>query len=391
MDKSRDAFRTISEVADWLGTPTHVLRFWESRFTQIKPVKRAGGRRYYRPADMELLGGIKKLLHDDGLTIRGVQKILREQGVRHVAGLSQPIDGAPQEAGFAQNVEPEALAGEVVSMRPEWRKPLRAQVSNGGRGAEDAVAATPRPDAAAQDVSAEAETEDEPAAVEQPAADTPASSRSAPSPLPPDQHAGIYNPFARLGSTPPDVEDPPEPPAPSVEEIESREEYALSDEAAEAPAEADEKWSEDTPETSEQPAPPAAPAPQDAPEAPNAFVEEDAPASEAAATEDPQQDHSPAPEPTPEPQFHPEPAAEPSPRPDQPVPQQPYDAARLQPSAPAGQSPAAATEGPTAAEIVLRRLREGARPADPAALAPLHARLAALRERMEAPARGAGG
>ena len=88
MDKSPDAFRTISEVSDWLETPAHVLRFWESRFTQLKPVKRAGGRRYYRPGDMALLGGIKKLLHDDGLTIRGVQKILREQGVRYVATLS---------------------------------------------------------------------------------------------------------------------------------------------------------------------------------------------------------------------------------------------------------------------------------------------------------------
>ncbi len=87
MDKSPDAFRTISEVSDWLETPAHVLRFWESRFTQLKPVKRAGGRRYYRPGDMALLGGIKKLLHDDGLTIRGVQKILREQGVRYVAAL----------------------------------------------------------------------------------------------------------------------------------------------------------------------------------------------------------------------------------------------------------------------------------------------------------------
>ena len=85
MDKSPEAFRTISEVSDWLNTPAHVLRFWESRFTQLKPVKRAGGRRYYRPGDMALLGGIKKLLHDDGLTIRGVQKILREQGVRYVA------------------------------------------------------------------------------------------------------------------------------------------------------------------------------------------------------------------------------------------------------------------------------------------------------------------
>ena len=92
MPNSADAFRTISEVAEWLVTPAHVLRFWESKFTQVKPVKRAGGRRYYRPADMQLLGGIKKLLHDDGMTIKGVQKVLREQGVKHVAGLSQPLD-----------------------------------------------------------------------------------------------------------------------------------------------------------------------------------------------------------------------------------------------------------------------------------------------------------
>lgn len=88
MDKSPEAFRTISEVADFLDTPAHVLRFWESRFPQIRPVKRAGGRRYYRPGDVALLAGIKKLLHDEGLTIRGVQKILREQGIRHVAGLA---------------------------------------------------------------------------------------------------------------------------------------------------------------------------------------------------------------------------------------------------------------------------------------------------------------
>ena len=79
-------------MADWLGSPAHVLRFWESKFSQVKPVKRAGGRRYYRPSDMALLGGIKKLLHDDGMTIKGVQKILREQGVKHVASLSQPLD-----------------------------------------------------------------------------------------------------------------------------------------------------------------------------------------------------------------------------------------------------------------------------------------------------------
>lgn len=98
MTKSADAFRTISEVADWLGVPAHVLRFWESKFTQVKPVKRAGGRRYYRPADMQLLGGIRKLLHDDGLTIKGVQKIMREEGVRHVAALSAPLDAELEEA-----------------------------------------------------------------------------------------------------------------------------------------------------------------------------------------------------------------------------------------------------------------------------------------------------
>ena len=96
MSKSPDAFRTISEVADWLGIQAHVLRFWESKFSQVKPVKRAGGRRYYRPNDMLLLGGIRRLLHEDGLTIKGVQKILREEGISHVAALSQPLDDLTQ-------------------------------------------------------------------------------------------------------------------------------------------------------------------------------------------------------------------------------------------------------------------------------------------------------
>jgi len=92
MAKSSEAFRTIREVADWLDVAAHVLRFWESKFPQIKPVKRAGGRRYYRPADMELVGGIKVLLHDRGQTIRGVQKMIRENGVAAVSALSPPID-----------------------------------------------------------------------------------------------------------------------------------------------------------------------------------------------------------------------------------------------------------------------------------------------------------
>ena len=84
MDKAPEAFRTISEVADELEVPKHVLRFWEAKFAQLKPMKRGGGRRYYRPEDVALLGGIRFLLYSDGYTIRGVQKILREHGPRFV-------------------------------------------------------------------------------------------------------------------------------------------------------------------------------------------------------------------------------------------------------------------------------------------------------------------
>ena len=103
MSKSPDAFRTISEVAVWLGVPNHVLRFWESRFAQVKPVKRPGGRRYYRPSDMRLLGGIKNLLRENGITIKGVQRILREQGVAHVASLSPGLDDAAAPESVAES------------------------------------------------------------------------------------------------------------------------------------------------------------------------------------------------------------------------------------------------------------------------------------------------
>ncbi|MDE0209623.1 MAG: MerR family transcriptional regulator [Boseongicola sp.] len=105
MQKSREAFRTISEVADWLEVPAHVLRFWETRFAQIKPTKRAGGRRYYRPADMQVIGGIKTLLRDKGMTIRGVQKLLREQGVSHVSSFSIPLASEPPEQETQDQVE----------------------------------------------------------------------------------------------------------------------------------------------------------------------------------------------------------------------------------------------------------------------------------------------
>ena len=104
MEKAPDAFRTISEVADELDIPQHVLRFWESRFAQIKPLKRAGGRRYYRPDDVDLLRGIKHLLYGEGYTIRGVQRILREQGGKFVQAVWQP--GAVQPAASPQDETP---------------------------------------------------------------------------------------------------------------------------------------------------------------------------------------------------------------------------------------------------------------------------------------------
>lgn len=114
MAKSPDAFRTISEVADWLDTPAHVLRFWESKFSQVKPVKRAGGRRYYRPNDMLLLGGIKTLLHDDGMTIKGVQKLLRSNGIKKVSELSQSLEGDDNDI-----VEIEAVSAAKLVPKPE--------------------------------------------------------------------------------------------------------------------------------------------------------------------------------------------------------------------------------------------------------------------------------
>lgn len=89
MDKSPDAFRTISEVAEDLDLPQHVLRFWETRFAHIKPLKRGGGRRYYRPDDVDLLKGIRHFLYGKGYTIKGVQRILREEGVRFVQSVGR--------------------------------------------------------------------------------------------------------------------------------------------------------------------------------------------------------------------------------------------------------------------------------------------------------------
>ncbi|MBD3788055.1 MAG: MerR family transcriptional regulator, partial [Sphingomonadales bacterium] len=118
MSKSAEAFRTISEVAELLNTPTHVLRFWESRFPQIKPVKRAGGRRYYRPDDVALLGGIKHMLRQEGMTIRGVQQLIKAEGPRHVMALGGYDESMPGEEEAAEELgaldaAPEAPAADL--------------------------------------------------------------------------------------------------------------------------------------------------------------------------------------------------------------------------------------------------------------------------------------
>jgi len=104
VEKAPDAFRTISEVADELDVPQHVLRFWETRFAQIRPMKRGGGRRYYRPDDVDLLRGIRHLLYGQGYTIRGVQRLLKDNGVKYVQGVWRP-DSAPPPPEVASDAD----------------------------------------------------------------------------------------------------------------------------------------------------------------------------------------------------------------------------------------------------------------------------------------------
>ncbi len=134
-NKSPEAFRTISEVAETLDVPPHVLRFWETRFAQVKPVKRGGGRRYYRPEDIRLLRGIRSLLYDDGMTIKGVQKILRERGIRHVIGLGT----------LAEEDEAEVAAAPVAPVVAPEAPPAAAPAARPSRGGEPAAAAAAAP------------------------------------------------------------------------------------------------------------------------------------------------------------------------------------------------------------------------------------------------------
>jgi DNA-binding transcriptional MerR regulator len=144
--KAAGAFRTISEVADELDVPQHVLRFWETRFAQIKPLKRAGGRRYYRPEDVNLLRRIRELLYQQGYTIKGVQKLLRDMP-RDRRGPSQPGDGESEmmadaavvtevtdlhPAGIPSGIAPKALLGELIDELEKLREVV-VQLSSASR------------------------------------------------------------------------------------------------------------------------------------------------------------------------------------------------------------------------------------------------------------------
>ena len=127
-DKAPEAFRTISEVAEELDVPQHVLRFWETRFSQIRPMKRGGGRRYYRPADVDLLKGIRTLLYGEGYTIRGAQKILKDNGIAHVVGIgSGEISVEPSgETAKPVRTDPPSRPAASASEKP-------AEVAQSGR------------------------------------------------------------------------------------------------------------------------------------------------------------------------------------------------------------------------------------------------------------------
>ncbi|PRX35021.1 MerR HTH family regulatory protein [Meinhardsimonia xiamenensis] len=328
--KSPEAFRTISEVAEWLGTPTHVLRFWESRFAQVKPVKRAGGRRYYRPSDMMLLGGIKRLLHEEGMTIRGVQKLLREKGVKHVASLSPPLEPdlvltieATTRGGEDAREAPFAEVEEQIAERPPATV-VDIETARGGRDAGER----------GEDRGDGSDEEEAPA--------------SAPYPF-----ARPRAPFAKPPALQDEARSQPETAAPPQGEPagatppQPEESETLPDTAAPA---GEEQGGEQPPSTPESSAP--------EPSAPEPFSPEPA-ASEAAAAEPAGGEESPGARETAQaPMRRDEPARRPA-------------AAR----------PALAD--PMAFDAVMDALREGARP-DPAAIAPILSRLEALRASFEA-------
>ena len=125
--KSKDAFRTISEAADELDVPQHVLRFWETKFSQIRPMKRAGNRRYYRPEDVELLRVVRHHLYDDGYTIKGVQKLLKEQGVKAtVRAWNKEQAATPLKEKKPEPAKPDSAGSADLELAKELLKELKA-------------------------------------------------------------------------------------------------------------------------------------------------------------------------------------------------------------------------------------------------------------------------
>ncbi|MEM9757278.1 MAG: MerR family transcriptional regulator [Pseudomonadota bacterium] len=228
MAKSSQAFRTIREVADWLDVAAHVLRFWESKFPQIKPVKRAGGRRYYRPGDMELVGGIKVLLHEQGMTIKGVQALLKAEGVGHVSALAPPLDLDDVDAEAADAVgawegdladEASATAADIedAEVLPDPQPvpeigpdapidPVAAKAEADVTGDDDIVAST-EPETVAQPTAAELPLPSPPELPVRDGATTPADSVAAGSDMAPAAQVDLTEPAISDG-------DPPDDPIP---------------------------------------------------------------------------------------------------------------------------------------------------------------------------------
>jgi len=132
-EKAPDAFRTISEVADDLNLPQHVLRFWETRFQQIKPLKRGGGRRYYRPDDIALLKGIQHLLYGEGYTIRGAQRILKDHGIKFVQNVWKPGADQPAAAAAPSVEAPEPEIVDAPPLRPAAERHRRGDADSAHR------------------------------------------------------------------------------------------------------------------------------------------------------------------------------------------------------------------------------------------------------------------
>ena len=150
VDKAPDAFRTISEVADELDVPQHVLRFWETRFPQIKPMKRGGGRRYYRPEDVDLVRGIRHLLYGEGYTIRGVQRLLKDNGIKFVQGIwrsgAAPADPPREEDADAAESKDNGGRAESASVAPAASERVAPPVfvASPSAGADAGITARPR-------------------------------------------------------------------------------------------------------------------------------------------------------------------------------------------------------------------------------------------------------